>query len=104
MLNSTPRAPQVVAEYLSAAYEKTTGRIVHLHKTTVLQGGDNPGLPQRAEHALAAMKAMAGARSTPDVEVADVDPKSYRAGQTHRFDLRARRLVATPKAPARHRT
>jgi hypothetical protein len=94
---STIGTVEVTHESGVAIYDAKTGDIVHRHEVLTVRGGTHPDEKTMEREALALF-----AQSHPDhraeTAVLHFDPRALAAGQFHKVDVAARRLVEVPVA------
>lgn len=94
-IQSTPGAPAVVADRLALVYDGS-GRILHHHRVTTLQGARTRTDQEVAEAALSHARQRRGGELPAAASVLLVTPDQLTAGHLHRVDVAARVLITKP--------
>jgi|SRR5271166_6674659 len=94
--HSTPGAPAVVADRLALVYD-SSGRILHHHRVTTLQGRRTRTEVEVREAALAHAKSAQAHDWVGEASVLLVEPHELEAGHTHRVDVASQTLVSEPR-------
>jgi len=95
MISSSAGTPAVVSDRLCVVYERKTGRIIHMHRATTLEGGLIPEDDKVRVTALEHAARLHKEEKREHMETTFVDPKTYKAGAFHKIDLKTRKLIAT---------
>jgi hypothetical protein len=96
-VNSTNGAPKIISDKLALVYDES-GKILHIHRVTTLDGGRSRSDDEITRAALeyakhGRYKDLVSSKAN----VLVVEPHEMKVGHTHRIDVASRTLRAEPR-------
>jgi hypothetical protein len=97
MNQATPRVPPVVSEQLCIVYEQNTGRIIHAHGSSTLEGGEVTSASDLHARALERAAGLHKTEKRENMQVTSIDPKAFQPGFSYSIDPKTSQLVLTAR-------